>query len=66
MPEYKCRSCEHWYPHLEDSGQTGMCAANYKHDVSESMWVCRDFELRDGKTYYIDKSGNKVSEPFYL
>lgn len=61
-----CRDCEHWYPYYHNFGQTGMCAANYKHDVSCSMWPCRDFEIRTGKTYYVDSNGNQVSEPFYL
>ncbi len=61
-----CRDCEHWYPYFHNSGKSGMCAANYKHNVDAFMWTCRNFEKRDGKTYYVDENGRQVSEPFYL
>ena len=60
-----CRDCEHWYPYLNNS-DSGMCAANYKHNQPASMWDCRNYEKRDGKTYYVDEDGKKVSDPFYL
>lgn len=61
-----CKDCENWYPYLHNNGQTGMCSANYKHNISESMWTCRNFEKRCGKTYFVDTNGKQVSDPFYL
>lgn len=57
-----CRDCEHWYPYFHNAGNTGMCAANYKHEQPASMWTCRDFEQRTGYTYYVDKEGKKDSD----
>lgn len=59
MPMNCCRDCEYWYPYCFDSTR-GMCAANYKHDVPGSMWICRNFELREGSTYCVDKNGKKA------
>ena len=64
MGYYKCKDCEHWYPYWDES--KGMCAANYKHDQPATMWTCRNFELREGYTYRVDKDGKQVSEPFKL
>ncbi len=60
-----CSDCEHWYPYFYNSGRTGMCAANYKHEVNASMWTCRDFERRTGKTYYVDRDGAQVPGTSY-
>lgn len=57
-----CRDCEHWYPNSYDGGRTGMCAANYKHDQPASMWTCRNYEKREGYTYFVDHQGRKDSD----
>ena len=66
MPLGCCRDCEHWYPYEHNNGATGMCAANYRHEQPASMWPCRDYEKRDGATYFVDRDGKKVgSASFY-
>ena len=64
MSTHRCGDCEHWYPYLDE--RSGMCAANYKHDQPATMWPCRNFELRDGYTYHVDKQGKQIDEPFKL
>ena len=39
-----------------------MCAANYKHDQPASMWTCRNYEKREGYTYFVDHQGRKDSD----
>lgn len=65
MPSGSCRECEHWYPYKYNNGNTGMCAANYKHEQPASMWPCRNYEKREGYTYYVDEDGNQVSAPVF-
>lgn len=66
MSSGSCRECEYWYPYEHNGGSTGMCTANYKHDQPASMWPCRNYEKREGYTYYVDKSGKQVSPPTYI
>lgn len=50
-----CKDCENWYPAKETNGRTGLCAANYMHEMSGNSLTCRNFEESSGENEYVSK-----------
>lgn len=60
MPLSCCGECEHWYPLEKNNGRSGLCAANYMHEMNYNDHTCRNYEKREGDTYFVDENGKKV------